>query len=384
MPQVQRPQQYVLQPAWSSRCIFDVWAKSKPLQQLHTRMVILYIFVMPACAGEVVPLLLDVPRLLMVEHCLADKPCSYTFKRLVLLLACTGDIVPLLLDVLRLLMAEHRHAFRPSLEHTAALVAALLPSIEGDAAADTLQQGAAWGELTCQALRLLRVSRKPHAGSQCKRTQVWFSQQLSREATLGEAACAVQHTRSCNVQFQGVVAVHPSPKKAFIAVAGGKLLLPLLRCAFPAAAAPPGPQAAAQCEEARSLLQSALFHTSHIPGKLLCGLMCTYISLTVCARSLNFVTSDFAHDSCASQVSAEQRRRFQRQRWPPVLRLLLLLTRSQRQLQCSRNSKQQNWSSQRTAPRSSSSGCCLMLWRRHWQWIQQAAAAVAQQRQRRR
>ena len=66
--------------------------------------------------------------------------------------------------VLRLLMTEYRHAFRPSLEHAASFVAALLPSAAAAEAAPAdadrrgkPSPGAAWGELTCQALRLLRV-----------------------------------------------------------------------------------------------------------------------------------------------------------------------------------------------------------------------------------
>jgi hypothetical protein len=66
--------------------------------------------------------------------------------------------MPLLLDVLRLLMSGYRHAFRPSLEHAAALVAALLPSMGIDSEPSAARRLPAWQDLTIQALRLLRVS----------------------------------------------------------------------------------------------------------------------------------------------------------------------------------------------------------------------------------
>jgi hypothetical protein len=65
--------------------------------------------------------------------------------------------MPLLLDVLRLLMSSYRHAFRPSLEHAAALVAAMLPSMALDPAPSAARRLPTWQDLTIQALRLLRV-----------------------------------------------------------------------------------------------------------------------------------------------------------------------------------------------------------------------------------
>lgn len=67
-------------------------------------------------------------------------------------------MLPLLLDVLRLLMSGYRHAFRPSLEHAAALVAAMLPSMALDSHPSAARRLPAWQDLTIQALRLLRVS----------------------------------------------------------------------------------------------------------------------------------------------------------------------------------------------------------------------------------
>jgi len=59
-------------------------------------------------------------------------------------------------EVLRLLMTEYRASFRPSLEHTASFVAALLPGAAPERQ-QRRQGAAAWAELTCQALRLLKV-----------------------------------------------------------------------------------------------------------------------------------------------------------------------------------------------------------------------------------
>lgn len=74
---------------------------------------------------------------------------------------------------------------------------------------------------------------------------------------------------------QGVVVAHPSPKKAFAAVASDKLLLPLLRCACPAAPVPAAMAsvAASQAKEASSLLQAALFQSLHISGKPILSLV---------------------------------------------------------------------------------------------------------------
>ena len=53
----------------------------------------------------------------------------------------------------------------------------------------------------------------------------------------------------------------PHPKKVFAALAG-KLMLPLMGVAFPVASSGEDDLA----EEARSLLQAALFSVAHIPG----------------------------------------------------------------------------------------------------------------------
>lgn len=193
-----------------------------------------------------------------------------------------GDVLPLLVDVLRLLMVEHRHTFRPSLEHTAALVAALLPGSDGSvgqAGPQRSQLDGAWGQLTCQALRLLRVrSSRTHLYYPWHFCLPMLQAPLQLPRSPGQRELHGDTTRKCStgtkcsahwarpVHVQGVVAAHPVPKKAFLVVASGELLVPLLRCAFPAAAA--GPQDVARSEEARSLLQAALFNSSHIPGKL--------------------------------------------------------------------------------------------------------------------
>lgn len=85
--------------------------------------------------------------------CWPSQNCHRILK---LLLTIAGDVGALLVEVLRLLMTEYRASFRPSLEHTASFVAALLPGAAPERQ-QRRQGAAAWAELTCQALRLLKV-----------------------------------------------------------------------------------------------------------------------------------------------------------------------------------------------------------------------------------
>lgn len=65
--------------------------------------------------------------------------------------------------------------------------------------------------------------------------------------------------------MQGVASAHPTQKKVFGTVTGDKLLLPLLRSAFPSGE--PSAAEADQAEEAQSVLQTALLSSSQIPGE---------------------------------------------------------------------------------------------------------------------
>ena len=84
--------------------------------------------------------------------------------------------------------------------------------------------------------------------------------------------CTLHHTTP-HLCMQGVLVAHPSPKKAFAAVASDKLLLPLLSCACPAAPGTAGlaSVSTAQSTEAASVLQAALLQSCHIIGKPVCS-----------------------------------------------------------------------------------------------------------------